>query len=73
MKARPFDKSSGSQREPCALGGRPLISLFGRTVPEKFTPMTPRLTIIRAQDYGGRELDLIPLDAVEEAVETLLS
>ena len=57
----------------CALGGRPLISLFGRTVPEKFTPMTPRLTIIRAQDYGGRELDLIPLDAVEEAVETLLS
>ena len=57
----------------CALGGQPLISLFGRTVPEKFTPISLCLTIIRAQDYGGREMAFIPVDAVKEAVETALA
>ena len=57
----------------CALGGRPLISLFGRTAPEKFTPMSPRLTIVRAQDFGGREMAFIPVDAVKEAVEAVLA
>lgn len=56
-----------------ALGGAPLISLFGRTVPEKFMPMTSNLTIIRAQDYGGRELHFIPVDAVAAAVAEALS
>jgi len=56
----------------CALGGQPLISLFGRTAPGKFTPMSPFLTIVRAQDYGGRELAFIPLDAVKAAVENVL-
>jgi len=56
----------------CALGGQPLISLFGRTVPEKFTPMSPALTIIKAQDYGGREMDLIPVDAVKQAVDQVV-
>ncbi len=57
----------------CALGGQPLISLFGRTVPEKFTPMSPALTIIKAQDYGGREMNLIPVDVVKEAVDKFLA
>ncbi|MAI10345.1 MAG: hypothetical protein CBD27_05055 [Rhodospirillaceae bacterium TMED167] len=57
----------------CALGGQPLISLFGRTAPEKFTPMSPYLTIVRAQDYGGREMAFIPVEAVKEAVETVLA
>jgi len=52
-----------------AVSGTPLISLFGRTVPEKFTPMTNRLTIIRAQDYGGREMHLIPVAAVIETIK----
>ena len=56
----------------CAVGGQPLISLFGRTIPEKFMPMTPNLTIIKAQDYGGKEMDYIPLTAVEEAVERVI-
>ena len=56
----------------CALGGQPLISLFGRTAPEKFTPMSPCLTILRAQDYGGREMAFIPVDAVREAVDNVL-
>jgi ADP-heptose:LPS heptosyltransferase len=55
-----------------AVGGQPLISLFGRTVPEKFTPMTPHLTIIKAQDYGGREMHLIPVDAVKTTVDSRL-
>ena len=53
----------------CAVGGQPLVSLFGRTSPAKFKPMTPKLTIIKAQDYGGREMHFIPLDAVSAAVQ----
>lgn len=57
----------------CALGGRPLISLFGRTAPEKFTPMSSCLTVVRAQDYGGREMAFIPVDAVKKALEAVLA
>ncbi|MBT3991223.1 MAG: glycosyltransferase family 9 protein [Rhodospirillaceae bacterium] len=56
-----------------ATGGAKLISLFGRTVPEKFTPMAASLTIIRAQDYGGREMHFIPVETVAEAIEAVLA
>ena len=56
----------------CAIGGSPLISLFGRTSPEKFGPMTSKLTIIKAQDYGGREMHFIPVHVVNEAINTEL-
>jgi ADP-heptose:LPS heptosyltransferase len=56
-----------------AVGGAPMVSLYGRTVAEKFLPMTDRLTIIRAQDFGGRELSFIPVDAVARAVEATLT
>ncbi|MBL6957681.1 MAG: glycosyltransferase family 9 protein [Rhodospirillales bacterium] len=52
-----------------AIGTKPLVSLFGPTVPEKFMPMGDKLTIIRAADFGGREMALIPLEVVREAVE----
>jgi ADP-heptose:LPS heptosyltransferase len=52
-----------------AVGGRPLVVLYGVTAPKKFMPMTDRLTIVRAQDYGGPEMRHIPLDAVEETLE----
>ena len=55
-----------------ALGGKPLVSLFGPTVPEKFMPMTDRLTLIEAKNYGGREMALIPYDAVHAALEAAL-
>ncbi len=55
-----------------ALGGRPLVSLFGPTVPEKFMPMSDHLTIIEAKNYGGREISLIPFDVVSEALERVL-
>lgn len=49
----------------------PLVSLFGPTQPEKFAPMTKRLTVLRAQDFGGAAMEAIPVDAVERALETL--
>ena len=52
-----------------AAGGVRLISLFGRTVAEKFTPMAADLTIIRAQDFGGREMRFIPVGAVSAALD----
>jgi ADP-heptose:LPS heptosyltransferase len=56
-----------------ALGGKPLVSLFGPTVPEKFMPMSDCLTIIEAKTFGGREMSLIPYDAVSEALEQALA
>jgi hypothetical protein len=32
-------------------------------------PMTDKLTIVRAQDFGGPEMRHIPLDAIKEALE----
>ena len=56
-----------------ALGGRPLISLYGTTSPEKFRPMSGCLTIVRATDFGGEEIERIPVDAVIQAVDRALS
>ena len=47
-----------------ALGGNPLVSLFGPTVPEKFMPMGKNITTIEAKSFGGREMTFIPYDAV---------
>jgi ADP-heptose:LPS heptosyltransferase len=57
----------------CAAGGVPMVSLFGRTSPEKFAPLAERVNIVRAQEFGGLEMNLIPLDAVALAVEATLS
>jgi ADP-heptose:LPS heptosyltransferase len=56
----------------CALSGTSLVSLFGPTPPEKFAPISERITIVRAQDFGGREMDLIPVDAVARALDDCL-
>ncbi len=55
-----------------AAAGIPMVSLFGSTVPEKFAPMTPRLIVLKAPDFGGREVDRIPEAAVCDALEALL-
>jgi ADP-heptose:LPS heptosyltransferase len=55
-----------------AAGDVALVSLFGPTAPEKFAPTARRLTILRAQDFGGAAMEAIPVDAVERAVATLL-
>jgi ADP-heptose:LPS heptosyltransferase len=51
----------------------PLISLFGPTSPDKFAPVTPQLTILRAQAFGGEGMEAIPFSAVAEAVDTILA
>jgi ADP-heptose:LPS heptosyltransferase len=55
-----------------AIGGAPLVALYGTTVPEKFMPMAERLTVIRAADFGGSEMRDIPLDAVTRAVDAAI-
>lgn len=51
----------------------PLISLFGPTSPEKLAPRVSRGTIIRAQDFKGKELmsDIL-WEVVDNAVDSLI-
>lgn len=54
----------------------PLVSLFGPTNAEKFSPYTPHLILLRAQDFskeGRDEMDLIPVERVQEALFKLLN
>jgi ADP-heptose:LPS heptosyltransferase len=55
-----------------AAAGIPMISLFGPTDPAKFAPSTKRLKIIRAQEFGGSDMALIPPGNVLNAIEELL-
>lgn len=55
-----------------AAGDTPLVSLFGPTPPDKFAPATPRLEIVRAQDFGSEDMDAIPENAVAAALRELL-
>jgi ADP-heptose:LPS heptosyltransferase len=52
-----------------AVGGAPMVSLFGPTRPEKYAPFARSLICLKAQDYGSERTDAIPLDAVAAAVE----
>jgi ADP-heptose:LPS heptosyltransferase len=50
----------------------PMVSLFGPSAAAKFAPSTPDLAVIRAQDFGGEAMALIPFDAVSAAVDARL-
>ena len=50
----------------------PLVVMFGPTPAAKFAPLTPRLEILRSQDYGSDAMTDIPADAVWAALERLL-
>ena len=56
-----------------AVGGAPLVILYGVTEPGKFMPMTDKLTSIHARDFGGREMHHIPTDVAIEALESLFA
>lgn len=56
-----------------AAGGRPLVSLFGPTNAAKFAHGGGQRSIIRAQEFGGPEMERIPLDAVSATVQPLLA
>ena len=56
-----------------AAAGCPLVSLFGPSSADKFAPLAPDLTILRAQDFGGSEMERIPLAAVARALAAKLA
>jgi len=56
-----------------AVGGAPLIALYGPTVYEKFPPMTDVISVIRAETFGAREMSAIPVDVVTAALLQRLS
>lgn len=55
-----------------AASGIPLVSLFGPTDPGKFAPMARRLIILRAQDFGGDDMKLIPPANALHALDQLM-
>lgn len=55
-----------------AAGGRPLVSLFGRTDPHKFAPPYGSRTVIRARDLGLTQVQDIPLGHVLQVMELVL-
>ena len=56
-----------------AAADTPLVSLFGPTPPEKFAPFVSLGKIVTAQSFGSEEMSSIPVDAVSEALEDLLT
>ncbi|HEX3864846.1 MAG TPA: glycosyltransferase family 9 protein [Stellaceae bacterium] len=52
-----------------AVGGAPMVSLYGPTRPEKYAPFARASIWLKAQDYGSGSIDAIPLDDVVAAVE----
>ncbi|MBL8831835.1 MAG: glycosyltransferase family 9 protein [Rhodospirillales bacterium] len=56
-----------------AAGDGALVSLFGPTDPAKFAPAARRLTVLKAQDFGGAAMDAIPLDAVRAALQSSIA
>jgi ADP-heptose:LPS heptosyltransferase len=56
-----------------AVGGAPMVSLFGPTRPEKYAPFARALIVIKAQDHGSDRMDAIPVGAVADAVERQLA
>ncbi|MBT4888999.1 MAG: glycosyltransferase family 9 protein [Rhodospirillales bacterium] len=55
-----------------AAGGASMVSLYGPTSPTKFAPYTKDITIIKAQDFGGSSIELIPVEVVNEGIESQL-
>ena len=55
-----------------AASGIALVSLFGPTDPGKFAPSATRLSVLRAQDFGGgSEMAAIPVAAVLAALTAI--
>ena len=53
--------------------GTPLVSLFGPTDPARWAPVSDRLRVVRAQQFGATAVEAIPVPPVLEAVEALLA
>jgi ADP-heptose:LPS heptosyltransferase len=49
--------------------GTPLVTLFGPTDAVRWAPFTERGVIVRAQEFGGKAMSAIPVNAVLRALE----
>ncbi|KZD08190.1 glycosyltransferase family 9 protein [Oceanibaculum pacificum] len=56
-----------------AAADTPLTVLYGPTSAEKFGPVTRRAHFIQAERFGASEMAAIPTDAVDTALEALLT
>ena len=56
-----------------AAGGRPLVTLFGRTSEDKFKPPYGTRIAISAREYGGTDMSLIPVQRVTTAIDAVLA
>jgi ADP-heptose:LPS heptosyltransferase len=56
-----------------AAGGAAMLSLFGPSAADKFRPMARRLSLLRAHDFGGEAMHLIPLERAAAALDRLLA
>jgi ADP-heptose:LPS heptosyltransferase len=65
--------NDGGPGHMIAAAGTPLVSLFGPSSPAKFRPVSARVGVVRAQDFGGPEMHRIPVEAATEALEKLLA
>jgi ADP-heptose:LPS heptosyltransferase len=55
-----------------AEAGTPLVTLFGKSKSARWAPNARRGILVQARDHGGRDIELIPLDAVTDALKKLL-
>ena len=56
-----------------AAAATPLVALFGATNPVKYAPLTPRVTVLSARDFGSDAPDAIPYDAVQAALAAMVA
>jgi len=55
-----------------AASGIPLLVLYGPTSPEKFSPFQRKTETICAEDFGGTEMERIPIESVQKKLTQLL-
>jgi ADP-heptose:LPS heptosyltransferase len=64
--------NDGALAHMAAAGGTPVVGLYGPSDPARGAPAAGRLTVLRAQDYGGSDIALIPASAVLQAIQQML-
>lgn len=64
--------NDGAFAHIAAAGGTPVVGLYGPTDPALVGPIATRFTALRAQDYGGADMTLIPAAPVLQAIQQML-
>ena len=64
--------NDGALAHAAAAGGAPVVGLYGPSDPARAAPAAARVEVLRAQDYGGDDMSLIPASAVLQAIQRTL-